>query len=156
MAIPSRIHSLLEALGDLESAFKALKRFGRTSESDVVEKVASELLSEENPDELLKVSEAILKEGAAPPKPMTSQQKQKVRRYMKTHKPKAKKWLCCSRPKKRMTHGKSHKAMWLSTCQYQMLAGKLRGQKRSIVVVVGRGPRPPKQVMRKGKKLKWC
>jgi hypothetical protein len=153
----SNIHEVLEALGDLEEACARLTKAGRVVEAEVLEKVGEEILSEISEEDLENASGEILVEVVADvAKPMSMMEKQKLRRYFKSHKAKNKQWLCCTRPKKMMTHGKTHKAMWMSTCKFKLLSGKHRGQVMATKLVVGRGPKAPKQVTRKGKKLRWC
>lgn len=150
------MRSTLGALGDLFSAATLLKRSGHTQEAKIVSLVSSLVIDEIDLKLAEQVSLSVLQERLGVT-PMTQTEKRQMRQQMKRHRPRAKKWLCCTRPKKQVTHGKTHKPMWISTCQYQLLAGKERGQTMSMTLVVGRDLRhTPKQVTRKGKKLRWC
>jgi hypothetical protein len=155
--------STLEALGDLEKASRNLRLARREIEASVLEKISDLIIEELDPDEAESASEIVTGSSEfgfltadTPTKPMTQSEKIQIRRQMKMHKPRSKIWTCCTKPKRQMTHGKTHKPMWMSTCEYKLLSGKLRGQIRSIKLVVGRGPKAPRQVIRKGKRLRWC
>lgn len=149
-------YSTLLALGDLSDAVKNLKFAKRSVEASVIEKISNLITAELDPD-LAEQASQLAVTAAPTVKPMTMQQKTTMRRQMKRHKGRPKIWVCCTKPVKQMTHGKSHKAMWMSTCRYKMQSGKLRGQERSIKLVVGRDAHTrPKQIMRHGKKVRWC
>lgn len=132
-------------IGDLLVASSKLMALGFASAAQRVEAKADALLDdalEQGLDYQLELQEAT-EEGL--------QKNAAAWRWIKQRRsPKAKRWLCCTKPKKHRT--RRGKQVWASMCKYK--TSKRIGW---MFRIVGRDPqRKPREVHMGGKKLPWC
>lgn len=81
------------------------------------------------------------------PEKLTPSQWRVIRRKLKLHPPRAKRWLCCGNIQGRKT--RKGKQLWGSVCKYKMLGGKEAGEILGMWVTMARGAgnRPSKPTL---------
>lgn len=87
--------------------------------------------------------------------PTSASEWRRIRRQLKMHPPRRKKWTCCLHPEKRRT--RKGKMIWGAVCQYVLRGGKSHGERMAMWITLSKDPSTrPRQVNLNGKRIKFC
>lgn len=157
---------LLNILGEMDALSFEFRDLGRIGEGQALTTLSgdlyarvdlgyAELVETHKTADLLDEDGIVLVRTAEPHTQMTPQQRQKIKKELKKHRPVQKKWLCCTRPTLRKIKGGVK--VWVSTCKYHVLSGKNKGHEGSMTRIVGKDPKTrPQKLKLKGQPVKWC
>jgi len=88
-------------------------------------------------------------------RPLSKSEWRAIRRRLKLHPPRRKRWICCSRPEKRRT--RKGKTIWGSVCKYKVQSGKASGSMMGSWVTLSRdASKRPREVKMNGKRMRMC
>jgi len=77
-----------------------------------------------------------------------------IRRRIRRHPPRRKRWICCEKPERRRT--RKGKTTWGSVCRCKVMSGPSRGELMSTWVTLSRSDKRPSVVKVDGKRARRC
>lgn len=164
--------SLPAILGLLVTAQNSLSRKGRAQDAaDLGESISALLDNDlENPTFTVRegsdrsvvteygatIPASLAVRTAANAKPLNKAEQRQLRRRLKMHPPKPKRWTCCDKPSKKKT--RKGKTIWGTTCRFTYRGGKKRGSTGGMWITLSRDPskRPPMTTEMGGRRMKTC
>lgn len=88
-------------------------------------------------------------------RPLSKSEWRQIRRRIKMHPPRRKRWKCCDKPEKRRT--RKGKQVWGAVCRYEVKSGPQKGAMMGSWITLSRDPgKKPHEVKMNGRRMKWC
>lgn len=150
--------NLASTIGLLVTAQHSLSRRGRSQDAADLGSAISALLDADldNPSVVLDDSDPAaslavaydlsehptdslaVRTAAASDRRLSKGQWRQLRRRMRLHPPRRKRWICCSKPEKRTT--RKGKKVWGSVCKYRILSGPQKDSTMAMWIVRSKDP----------------